>query len=60
MIIAYYSHSKKHSKDVEFVNFRISKYFSKSWNFKKKNYHMQMGCNVHDIWNKVVAYNTRN
>jgi hypothetical protein len=31
-----------------------------NFQFSKVLYHMQMGCNVHDIQNKVGVYNTKN
>jgi hypothetical protein len=58
MIVTYYSHSKTLTIQVmEFEIFRTSKYVSK---FQKSFTTCRWGCNVHNIYNKVVAYNKRN
>jgi hypothetical protein len=59
----YYPHSKNiHNVKVRDVKLKILEIQSMFHNFKisKTNYGMQTGCSVHDIREKVVAYNTRN
>jgi hypothetical protein len=61
MIATYYPSSKitHNLKDMEFKNFKNSKHFKKI-KFSRTLHHMLMGCNVHDIQNKVVFNDIRN
>jgi hypothetical protein len=57
----YYPHSKN-IHNVRDLKLKILKIQSMFHNFKisKKDHDMKMGFNVHDIREKIVAYNTRN
>jgi hypothetical protein len=56
----YYPHSKNihNVRDLKLKNFKIQSMFH--FKFSKKDHDIQMGSNVHDIKENVVAYNTRN
>ncbi len=57
----YYPHSKNihNVRDLKLKILKIQSMFH-NFKFSKKEHDMQMGSNVHDIREKVVAYNTRN
>ncbi len=60
MMATYYPSSKNthNLQYIDFFNFKIQSIFQ-FLKISRVLYHMKIGCNVHDIKNKVVVYDTK-